>query len=101
MPVLSFMPRCWLFLLGMVLGGAALAAPEVPKPANALPTSLSFTSVFTNYQGYTDQAVQSWPEANALVGQVGGWRTYAREAMTKQTSSATPALDAHRVEGKP
>lgn len=40
----------------------------------------SYFSVFDHYQRYQEEAVTSWPEANATVGRIGGWRFYAEEA---------------------
>lgn len=44
------------------------------------PPDLSYFSVFGQYQRYQEEAVASWPEANANVGRIGGWRFYAEEA---------------------
>ncbi|MEW5966750.1 MAG: hypothetical protein AB1720_07085 [Pseudomonadota bacterium] len=35
---------------------------------------------FKHYQGWRDEPVQDWRAANDRVGEVGGWRTYLREA---------------------
>ena len=44
------------------------------------PPDLSYFSVFGQYHRYQEEAVASWPEANANVGRIGGWRFYAEEA---------------------
>jgi hypothetical protein len=77
----------WLSLLA---AGAALAAPAEKNQAHSLPTKLQYTSALATYQGYTDQAVQSWREANDRVGRIGGWRAYAKEAATGQAAPDTP-----------
>ncbi len=66
------------------------APPPVASPAAASPTSSlpsqrierSYRSAFEGYRRYADQPVGSWREANDLVGRIGGWQAYAREAQT-------------------
>lgn len=50
------------------------------QSAKIAPPDFSYSSVFRQYQGYQEQEVFSWPEANATVGRVGGWRYYLEEA---------------------
>lgn len=45
-----------------------------------IPPDFSYFSVFGPYQRYQEEAVTSWPEANATVDRIGGWRFYAEEA---------------------
>lgn len=75
----------------------------------------SYSSVFARYRGYQDEAVTSWPEANAIVGRIGGWRFYAKEvaqpdqsehkSVIPQQSPAPPLLEKQgkhmEHEGKP
>ncbi len=82
----------WLSLLA---AGVALAAPAEKNQVNPPPTKLQYTSALASYQGYTDQAVQSWRGANDRVGQVGGWRAYAKEIAEQPASNAQPAADPH------
>ncbi|MFO7542148.1 MAG: hypothetical protein R6W97_04930 [Thiobacillus sp.] len=35
---------------------------------------------FNHYQAWRDEPLQDWREVNDRVGEVGGWRTYLREA---------------------
>lgn len=39
-----------------------------------------FHSALEGYAPFTDEKVLSWKDTNATVGQVGGWRVYAKEA---------------------
>jgi len=55
---------------------AAAAPPLTPVNTNGL----AYVSVFAQYQAYAEQAITSWPQANATVERVGGWRAYAKEA---------------------
>lgn len=50
------------------------------KSAKFVAPVFSYFSVFGQYQRYQEEAVTSWPEANATVGRIGGWRFYAEEA---------------------
>lgn len=86
-PFRSLLP--WLTLLA---AGVALAAPAEKSQAHPLPTKLQYKSALATYQGYTDQAVQSWREANDRVGRIGGWRAYAKEAATGQPAPDTPPV---------
>lgn len=55
------------------------AAQAASAPASSAPETL-YRSAFKGYKRFTDEPVQSWKAANDRVGQIGGWRTYAREA---------------------
>lgn len=49
-------------------------ATEPPASAQAMPAP------FNHYQGWRDEPLQNWRQANERVGEVGGWRTYLRES---------------------
>jgi len=81
---------------------AGVAAAQAPAAQDtrgpSLPTQLRYTSAIGTYQAYEDQPVQSWREANDRVGQIGGWRTYAKEARTAkpaEPASSPPSSDPH------
>lgn len=67
-----------------------------PRPAEAAIGPTGYRSVFTDYRSYSEQAVVSWRESNQLVGDIGGWRSYAREAQSGIASggSESPSRDA-------
>lgn len=92
MPNPSSLSRSLLPWLSLLAAGAAFATPAEKNQAHPLPTRLQYTSVLATYQGYTDQAVQSWREANDRVGRIGGWRAYAKEAATGQSAPNTPPV---------
>ena len=82
----------------LFVGAAFAQAPadtEAPKPAPL--TTLQYSSPLGAYQAYADQPVQSWREANDRVGQIGGWRTYAKEIKMSDPASDknSPASDPH------
>ena len=83
-----------------LFAGAAFAQTPADTEAlqPSLPTKLQYSSAIGAYQAYADQQVQSWREANDRVGEIGGWRTYAKEIKTGEPASAkdaAPASDPH------
>ena len=81
---------------------AGVAAAQAPADQDtrgpSLPTQLQYTSAIGTYQAYEDQPVQSWREANDRVGQIGGWRTYAKEAQAAkpvEPASSPSSSDPH------
>ena len=44
------------------------------------PVTLSYQSALSNYRLYDDNPPGDWRSANERVGEIGGWRTYAKEA---------------------
>ena len=64
------------------LGAAALACAwllglPTAHAAEAEPAALT---PFKQYQGWRDEPLQDWRQANERVGEIGGWRTYLRES---------------------
>ncbi|MET4578233.1 hypothetical protein [Ottowia thiooxydans] len=88
-----------LWTLALFAGASfAQASPDTEAPKPTTLTKLSYSSPFETYQGYADQPVQSWRKANDRVGQIGGWRAYAKEAKTGDPAldkDAAPAVDPH------
>lgn len=75
--------------LVLLAGTAAAQSPALPiKPA--MPTRLQYTSTLSGYQGYADEPVQPWRDANDRVGRIGGWKVYAKE----KASGVAPAAEA-------
>ena len=65
------------------LFGLAACAWTAWVPAHAAePPSADqvLTAPFKPYQGWRDEPLQDWREANRRVGEIGGWRTYLRES---------------------
>ena len=93
------------------VAGPGLAQPAAADPAPNLPTKLQYTSPLASFQGYSDQSMQSWREANDQVGRIGGWKAYAKEAQAAQAgageggASPSPAASdphaGHHGGGKP
>ena len=80
----------------IAVAAAALLLPIASITAFA--AAPAYRSVFDGYRAFSEQAVVSWPEANGLVGRIGGWQAYAREAQGgavdaagEKPAQATPA----------
>ena len=71
---------------------ASASAARSPSGVDTAPTAQGgawrYVSVLGQYQPYAEQALASWPDANATVQRIGGWRAYAREI---QAPAAAPA----------
>jgi hypothetical protein len=91
----SMLALAWGLLLPLAQA-QSLAAPasaaRSPGGVDTAPTAQGgawrYVSVFAQYQPYAEQALASWPDANATVQRIGGWRAYAREM---QAPAAAPA----------
>ena len=73
----------------------APAAREATLGAGGMPEVLSrlhYVSVLEQYQAYAEQAVTSWPQANATVQRIGGWRAYAKEAAAPPLAPPAPGV---------
>lgn len=79
-------------VLALWAGLSALAAspprPDPADPAAPVPPAVH-RPAFRDHRPAADPPPARWPEANAHVGRIGGWRSYAREA-------AAPASGASR-----
>ena len=53
-------------------------------------TIVSYTSAVADYQPFVDEKITSWKAANDKVGQIGGWRAYAKEAQQPE-NTPTPS----------
>lgn len=72
-----------------VLVSCGLAASLLsPAWAAAQATAPAFRSAFESYQPFTDQEVAPWKRSNDTVGEIGGWRAYAREAAAPEVGGA-------------
>ncbi|MDP3585124.1 MAG: hypothetical protein Q8R61_08365 [Thiobacillus sp.] len=61
-------------LMAWSLWAPTAHAAEPPANAQVMPAP------FKHYQGWRDEPLQDWRQANERVGEVGGWRTYLRES---------------------
>ena len=78
------------------------SATLVPSPTPIVVIELNYHSVFSQYQGFQDQAVSAWLQNNATVATIGGWRVYAKEAFLPNPQPAAIHVPSHlHNEGKP
>ena len=59
-------------------------AAELRTPSG----SIVYRSVFDQYVPSNEDKPVTWRDANALVGSIGGWRVYAREAQSSPAPTA-------------
>lgn len=81
-------------LLPVALTAAAAEAPAArpdPLDAGAAVPALVHDSTFRGYRSWSEQDPAGWREANDVVGRVGGWRAYAREAAAPGPAQAAGA----------
>ena len=62
----------WLLAAPMANAAETMAMP--------METGMAASPPLGTYQNWRDEPMQDWREANARVGEIGGWRTYLREA---------------------
>ena len=65
----------------------AVAAPDPLDAAAAVP-AVDYRSAFADYRPLDDVEPVAWRESNDIVGRVGGWRAYAREAHEAHEAAA-------------
>ncbi len=86
-----------------VAATAASAATTADKPAPANASSpldaqasvpaLRYQPAFAGYKGVLDQPVGNWKAANDLTAQIGGWRTYAKQAREPDAAPMPGVVD--------
>ena len=84
----------WIALTTGLLVALVLVFPADARLAGEFPTrtqsavALPSASGLQHYQGFVDEPVGSWGEANATVGRLGGWRWYAQEAYRNEQAGS-------------
>ena len=69
---------------------AVVPLSAAPPASAASASGTGYRSAFEGYRSFKDQPVQSWREANDLVGQIGGWQAYAREGQGGPAAGSEP-----------
>lgn len=96
--------RRWAFacLASLVLPVGAWAESPDPLDAQAATPALHYQSPLKAYQGFSEQPLHNWRQANELVGRIGGWRTYAQEPYAQEPySQDVPAPQPAEPAGEP
>ena len=83
---------------------APISAKPDPQDAKASVPRVIYKSSLASYRLLSDEKVRSWKETNDIVGRIGGWRAYAKEAQEPETPGAdksVPADSAKPMQGRP
>ena len=102
---MKYHPLGWLFTATILFCSTSLRAqaptaasrPD-PNDAFAAVPAAQYRSAFDAYRFMRDETVLPWRDSNDLVGRIGGWRVYAREAgsneapSTGQTNQSAPSV---------
>ncbi len=67
-----------LFLLPAAAAVCLLSSTTIAQ------NTVGYTSPIADYQKFVDEKVLPWKAANDKVGEIGGWRAYAKEAQAKE-----------------
>ena len=70
--------------IATIFGAMLSHAQASPAASPTHRASLSYQSAFEGYRAFDEPGLASWRQANELVGRIGGWQAYAREAAGKQ-----------------
>jgi hypothetical protein len=89
-----------LALTGLSAACAQPAVSSAPASAASAP-AMAYRSAFEGYRRFSDQAVSPWKASNDLVGRIGGWQAYAREAAGQDTPAPATAASAPAPAGHP
>lgn len=68
------------------------AATYVLSNSAMAQTTVTYTSPIADYQPFVDEKITSWKSANDKVGQIGGWRAYAKEAQQPDNTPVPAAV---------
>ena len=90
----------WLAIAAM-LPGIASGQAQAPQDGAAPSPALHYRSVFDGYRRQGDQNVGPWREVNDTVGKIGGWRTYAKEAVPAGGAAPTSPIAAPATPAAP
>lgn len=65
-------------VLGVTASNSVFADSHLPSQSG--PSALVYESALTGYKTLDGDERKTWKESNEIVGEIGGWRTYANEA---------------------
>ena len=81
------------FFCHAALACAWLLWAPAAQAVEAEPPEATAAAPLKQYQGWRDDPLQDWRQANERVGEIGGWRGYLREA--QQGSGGSDSGHAH------
>lgn len=75
-------------MTAMVCAGSFVLSPLVAGPLDPAVKGepMNYASAFEGYKADEDFEPSGWKDANDRVGEIGGWRTYLREATEPKAS---------------
>ena len=79
-------------------GKAAVRDPGDPK---AVVPPVRYDSPFARYRANKEVEVGAWRDANDVVGRIGGWRVYGREAIPEAPADQRPSPGGRDVRVEP
>lgn len=89
------------WMLGMLVSVWSIASHAQPPASSSQPTladapvpPLTFESALRTYRPLVAGRPVPWVQANERVTQIGGWRTYTREAHAPEPTAKPPATPA-------
>ena len=74
---------------GVVVAQPAGEPQSTASTAAAGSATVSYRSAFDRYRPFSDQPLVPWRQANDHVGQIGGWKAYAREGQGGSAGGAS------------
>lgn len=80
LPAMRWLTPAALLLWAAQAQAQTAPAASAPAAAHSSASPLGYRSALKAYKPYTETPVISWRAANDTTAQVGGWRTYAKEA---------------------
>ena len=75
------------FAVTVVMAQPVVDANIVSNRGDQNFAQVQYKSAFSDYVPYSEQTIESWRQANDTVGEIGGWRTYAKEARLPDASA--------------
>lgn len=83
-----------IFLLTMTAASSVIPLPGLSQVSQTSQAVVTYASPLADYQPFADEKVTSWKAANDKVGQIGGWRAYAKEAQQPNNTPANAPVSA-------
>lgn len=82
-----------IFVVTVVIAQPVVDANIVNRTGDQSAPLVQYRSAFSDYVPYSEQKIDSWRQANDTVGEIGGWRTYAKEARQPDPPALQPPLN--------
>jgi len=89
-PLLAWMVGLLISVWSLSSHAQSTAPSPQPTQSDAAVPPLKFESALRAYRPLVTGRPVPWAQANERVNQIGGWRTYTREAHAPEPSAATP-----------